>query len=108
MSAEEVLAQVAKEVAACEKCTLYHSRKNSVPGEGPADSEIMFIGEGPGFYENEQGRPFVGASGQFLDQLLAQAGLKRIGCFDRQCGQMQTARQSRSVAGGVGSVRCVS
>jgi DNA polymerase len=48
-----------------------------VPGEGPADSEIMFIGEGPGFYENEQGRPFVGASGQFLDQLLAQAGLKR-------------------------------
>jgi len=77
MSAEEVLAQVAKEVAACEKCTLYHSRKNAVPGEGPASSEIMFIGEGPGFYENEQGRPFVGAAGQFLDQLLAQAGLKR-------------------------------
>jgi DNA polymerase len=77
MSAEEILAQVAKEVAVCEKCALYHSRKKSVPGEGPADSEIMFIGEGPGFYENEQGRPFVGASGQFLDQLLAQAGLKR-------------------------------
>ena len=77
MSAEELLAQVAKEVAACEKCALYHSRKKSVPGEGPAHSEIMFIGEGPGFYENEQGRPFVGAAGQFLDQLLAQAGLKR-------------------------------
>ena len=77
MSAEEILAQVAKEVAVCEKCALYHSRKKSVPGEGPADSEIMFIGEGPGFYENEQGRPFVGAAGQFLDQLLAQAGLKR-------------------------------
>jgi len=77
MSAEEVLAQVAKEVVVCEKCTLYHSRKNSVPGEGPANSEIMFIGEGPGFYENEQGRPFVGAAGQFLDQLLGQAGLKR-------------------------------
>ena len=77
MSAEETLAQVAKEVAVCEKCALYHSRKNSVPGEGPANSEIMFIGEGPGFYENEQGRPFVGAAGQFLDQLLAQAGLKR-------------------------------
>ncbi len=40
-------------------------------------SEIMFIGEGPGFYENEQGRPFVGAAGKFLDDLLAQAGLKR-------------------------------
>jgi len=77
MSAEEILAQVAREVAVCEKCALYHSRKKSVPGEGPADSEIMFIGEGPGFYENEQGRPFVGAAGQFLDQLLAQAGLKR-------------------------------
>ena len=77
MSAAEELAQVAKEVAVCEKCELYHSRKNAVPGEGPASSEIMFIGEGPGFYENEQGRPFVGAAGQFLDQLLAQAGLKR-------------------------------
>ncbi|HUH96133.1 MAG TPA: uracil-DNA glycosylase [Anaerolineales bacterium] len=77
MSAEEVLAQVAQEVAVCEKCALFHSRKKSVPGEGPAHSEIMFIGEGPGFYENEQGRPFVGAAGQFLDQLLSQAGLKR-------------------------------
>ena len=77
MNAEETLAQVAKEVAVCEKCELYHSRKMAVPGEGPATSEIMFIGEGPGFYENEQGRPFVGAAGKFLDQLLAQAGLKR-------------------------------
>jgi DNA polymerase len=77
MTAEETLAQVAKEVSACTKCALYHSRKKSVPGEGPANSEIMFIGEGPGFHENEQGRPFVGAAGQFLDELLAQAGLKR-------------------------------
>lgn len=77
MSAEETLARIAKEVAVCQKCALHHSRKNSVPGEGPAHSEIMFIGEGPGFHENEQGRPFVGAAGQFLDELLAQAGLKR-------------------------------
>ena len=77
MNVEESLAQVAKEVVVCEKCELHHSRKKAVPGEGPANSEIMFIGEGPGFYENEQGRPFVGAAGQFLDQLLAQAGLKR-------------------------------
>ena len=77
MSAVETLAQIAKEVSTCQKCALYHSRKKSVPGEGPADSEIMFIGEGPGFNENEQGRPFVGAAGQFLDELLAQAGLKR-------------------------------
>lgn len=77
MSAEEVLAEVAKEVSVCTKCNLHHSRKKAVPGEGPANAEIMFIGEGPGFHENEQGRPFVGAAGQFLDQLLAQAGLKR-------------------------------
>jgi uracil-DNA glycosylase family 4 len=77
MSAEETLAQIAKEVSVCQKCALYHSRKLSVPGEGPAHSEIMFIGEGPGFNENEQGRPFVGAAGKFLEELLAQAGLKR-------------------------------
>jgi DNA polymerase len=77
MSAEEVLAQVAKEVSVCRKCALYHSRKKAVPGEGPANAEIMFIGEGPGFYENEQGRPFVGSAGNFLNELLAEARLKR-------------------------------
>ncbi len=77
MNAEETLAEVANEVAICEKCTLFHSRNKAVPGEGPANSEVMFIGEGPGFYENEQGRPFVGAAGKFLDELLSMAGLKR-------------------------------
>jgi DNA polymerase len=77
MSAEETLAQIAEEVSTCQKCALYHSRKLSVPGEGPANSEVMFIGEGPGFHENEQGRPFVGAAGNFLNELLAEAGLKR-------------------------------
>jgi uracil-DNA glycosylase len=77
MSAEEVLAQVATEVSDCRKCALYHSRKKSVPGVGPANAEIMFIGEGPGFNENEQGLPFVGAAGNFLNELLAEAGLKR-------------------------------
>jgi DNA polymerase len=77
MSAEEALALIAKEVSSCQKCALYRSRKLSVPGEGPVNSEIMFIGEGPGFHENEQGRPFVGAAGTFLNELLAEAGLKR-------------------------------
>ncbi len=77
MDSAEILAQIASEVSTCQACALYHSRKNAVPGEGPANSEIMFIGEGPGFYENEQGRPFVGAAGKFLEELLAQAGLKR-------------------------------
>ncbi|MGQ9833595.1 MAG: uracil-DNA glycosylase family protein [Candidatus Villigracilaceae bacterium] len=77
MNAEETLAQIAQEVAACTNCALHHSRHKAVPGEGPANAEIMLIGEGPGFYENEQGRPFVGAAGKFLDELLAGAGLKR-------------------------------
>ncbi len=77
MNPEEILAQVAREVAVCTRCPLHHSRKKAVPGEGPVGAEIMFIGEAPGFYENEQGRPFVGAAGQFLDELLKRAGLKR-------------------------------
>jgi DNA polymerase len=77
MTAEDTLARIAKEVTVCTNCALHHSRKKSVPGEGPATAEIMFIGEGPGFHENEQGRPFVGAAGKFLDQLLAQAGVTR-------------------------------
>ena len=77
MSTEDTLTQIAKEVSVYTNCALHSSRKKSVPGEGPANAEIMFIGEGPGFHENEQGRPFVGAAGQFLDQLLAQAGVTR-------------------------------
>jgi uracil-DNA glycosylase len=77
MTAEETLAQIASEVSVCTSCVLHKTRNKSVPGEGPADSEIMLIGEGPGFNENEQGRPFVGAAGKFLEELLSQAGLKR-------------------------------
>lgn len=77
MDAQQILAEVAGQVAVCQKCVLYHSRKKAVPGEGPSTCEIMLVGEGPGFYENEQGRPFVGAAGKFLDELLGQAGLKR-------------------------------
>ncbi len=81
MTPEEILQQVAQEVSVCTRCPLHHSRKNPVPGEGPADADIMLIGEGPGFHENEQGRPFVGASGRFLEQLLASIGLKREDVF---------------------------
>ena len=81
MSAEEIISQIAKEVSVCTKCVLHESRKKSVPGDGPVTAEIMFIGEGPGFHENEQGHPFVGASGKFLDQLLAQAGVTRADVF---------------------------
>lgn len=77
MSTEQSLAGIASEISVCTRCALHTSRKHPVAGEGPADARVMFIGEMPGFYENEQGRPFVGASGQFLSQLLAQAELRR-------------------------------
>jgi DNA polymerase len=77
MSDEQELEKLAKQIIVCTKCELHRSRKKAVPGEGPTHAEIMLIGEGPGFHENEQGRPFVGASGQFLDQLLQQAGVTR-------------------------------
>lgn len=77
MNPQEELDLVGREVAGCTKCALHTSRKIAVPGEGPADAEIMCIGEGPGFHENEQGRPFVGAAGKFLEELLRAAGLKR-------------------------------
>ena len=80
-NAIEILKELSSQVAVCEQCKLHHSRKNSVPGEGPHDAEILFIGEGPGFYENEQGRPFVGQAGKFLDELLVTAGFSRSSVF---------------------------
>lgn len=77
MQPELLLQEVASQIRECKNCQLSLSRKKAVPGEGPATAEIMFIGEGPGFYENEQGRPFVGAAGKFLDELLERAKLNR-------------------------------
>ena len=75
------LEKVADAVSTCKRCALFHSRAKGVPGEGPSDAEIMFIGEGPGFHENMQGRPFVGAAGDFLVELLAGIGMKREQVF---------------------------
>ena len=75
------IADVAAEVRGCQKCGLCRGRKLAVPGEGPAPAELLFIGEGPGFHENEQGRPFVGAAGKFLEQLLGSIGLTRQQVF---------------------------
>ncbi len=71
------LAELYEEIAACQRCDLAKGRTHTVPGEGPEDAEIMFIGEAPGFHEDRQGRPFVGAAGRFLEELLASIGLRR-------------------------------
>jgi uracil-DNA glycosylase len=75
------LGDLNKGVNACHACALAAGRTRAVPGEGPVDAEILLIGEGPGYYEDQQGRPFVGAAGQFLEQLLASIGLKRTDVF---------------------------
>lgn len=72
-----LLAEIAKEVAGCQKCVLGSTRKNPVPGEGNPNARLVFVGEGPGADEDEQGRPFVGRSGQLLDKIIAAMGLKR-------------------------------
>ncbi len=77
MKAQEALETLAGQISVCTKCDLYKGRTKAVPGEGPTHAEIMFIGEGPGANEDKQGRPFVGAAGKFLDQLLAQAHVTR-------------------------------
>jgi DNA polymerase len=81
VSAADELAGIAAEVNICTRCKLYQGTIKAVPGEGPADAKIMFIGEAPGFNEDRQGRPFVGASGQFLSELVALAGLQRKDVF---------------------------
>lgn len=81
MSAAERMDAIRLKVTTCTDCPLHHGRKFAVPGEGPVNAKVMFIGEGPGFHENEQGKPFVGQAGKFLDELLASGGLKREEVF---------------------------
>jgi DNA polymerase len=71
------LAQLCKEIIACRDCELAKYRTKVVPGEGAEGADLLFIGEAPGWHEDQQGRPFVGPAGQFLDQLLASIGLRR-------------------------------
>jgi uracil-DNA glycosylase len=75
------LKEIEREVAKCQKCALYKTRQNTVPGEGNPESNIMFVGEAPGSREDFEGRPFCGPAGKFLDQLLDSIGLRRDDVF---------------------------
>ena len=75
------LEALATEIRACTACPLHRSARQAVPGEGSAESGILFLGEAPGYNEDLRGRPFVGAAGQLLDQLLAGIGLDRSKVF---------------------------
>lgn len=75
------LAAIAERIAACTACGLCTGRKHTVPGEGSATPELVFVGEGPGADEDASGRPFVGAAGQLLDRMIAAMGLARGDVF---------------------------
>src|SRR5919202_3441501 len=75
------LEAIGAEVRTCRLCRLSETRTVGVPGEGSPNAEIFFIGEGPGFHEDQQGRPFVGAAGQLLVEMLREIGLRREEVF---------------------------
>lgn len=75
------LGQLAEQIKVCSLCRLCESRTNAVPGQGNPHAEVIFIGEGPGKNEDEQGIPFCGASGRLLDELLASINLSRESVF---------------------------
>ena len=77
----ETLELIGADVRACELCKLCRTRTVGVPGEGSPTAEVMFIGEGPGFHEDQQGRPFVGAAGQLLTEMLRTIGMRRQDVF---------------------------
>jgi DNA polymerase len=84
VEAKTQLAEIAREVAACTACALAKTRTKTVPGDGSPQAEILFIGEAPGYHEDQQGRPFVGAAGQFLSELLASIGSPRLASTARR------------------------
>jgi len=81
MSKRELMDELIAEIKVCRKCRLWSSAKSPVPGEGSLDALLMFIGEAPGYWEDIEGHPFVGAAGKLLDKLLTSIGLKRNEVF---------------------------
>jgi uracil-DNA glycosylase family 4 len=71
------LTEIYEEIALCQECEIARHRNKVVPGEGAEDADILFIGEAPGWHEDQQGRPFVGPAGKYLDELLALISLER-------------------------------
>jgi len=71
------LMKLAAVAAGCTRCPLASGRTTVVFGDGDSDADIMFVGEAPGFHEDQQGLPFVGAAGKLLERLLGEIGLRR-------------------------------
>ncbi len=76
-SKEKILEKLAKQIRKCWKCPLWRMRKNTVPGEGPANAKIMVLGMAPGVQEDKIGKPFIGRAGKFLNELFKIAKIER-------------------------------
>jgi len=81
MTRRQELDALHKSIRGCKLCPLHETRLNAVPGEGPHDARVFFIGEAPGAREDELGRPFVGRSGELLTQMIESVGLTREEVF---------------------------
>ncbi|GIX47131.1 MAG: uracil-DNA glycosylase [Candidatus Tectimicrobiota bacterium] len=81
MEPQQALRAFYEEIKDCQKCPLAASRTQVVFGSGNPRAEVMLIGEAPGYHEDRQGKPFVGAAGRLLDQLLHEAGLRRADVY---------------------------
>lgn len=81
MNKKKALEEISEQVSRCQKCPLYKNTNKAVPGEGNPNAGIMFVGEGPGFWEDQKGIPFCGAAGKLLDQLLQSIKVKREEVF---------------------------
>lgn len=81
MDKEKALRRIEREIKSCKKCRLWKTRRNAVPGGGPADARVMFLGQAPGAEEDRIGRPFVGRAGRFLNKILKSVGIRRKDVF---------------------------
>ena len=81
MDKKRALEEIAEKMSKCQRCPLYKNATNSVPGEGNPEAEIMFIGEGPGYHEDQRGIPFCGQAGKLIDELLQSIEVKREEVF---------------------------
>jgi len=77
MGKEELMKKLEEKIRNCQKCPLGRLRTNAVPGSGSYEAKVMFVGEAPGYWEDQKGLPFVGRAGKVLDELLAEIGLTR-------------------------------
>ena len=81
MDKENLLKSLSMKINECKRCSLWKNAFHAVPGEGNPNAKVLFLGEAPGFHEDQQGRPFVGQAGKLLTSLLELIGMKRDQVF---------------------------